>query len=64
MNFEDVVGIRVALKLRRAGIFGEAMPRILEVVRRAGFDSPSRMKIDLASGGDFTITPKAGESIC
>jgi DNA-binding transcriptional MerR regulator len=63
-DFGDVVGIRVALKLRRAGIFGKAMPQILEVVRRAGFDSPSRMKIDLASGCDVIITPKAGESIC
>jgi DNA-binding transcriptional MerR regulator len=61
-NFEDLVAIRVALKLRKAGIFGKAMIQILEVLRGMGFDSPAELAIDITPGREVVVTPRAGES--
>jgi hypothetical protein len=48
------------MKLHQAGIFGKAMVRILEVLRRAGFDSPAEVAIDVTPGGDVIVAPSAG----
>src|SRR5437867_2650028 len=61
-DFQDLVAIRVALKLRRAGIFGKAMVRILEVLRQAGFDSPAGVAIEITPAGDVVVTPSGAES--
>ena len=56
------MAIRVALKLRKAGIFGKAMVRILEVLRRMGFESPAAVAIDIRPGREVVVTPRDGES--
>jgi hypothetical protein len=55
-DFKDLVAIRVALKLRRAGIFGTALVPILEVLRRAGFDSVAGVHIDITPAADVVVT--------
>ena len=62
-DFQDLASVFVALKLRRVGIYGKAMARILEVLREAGFDSPSQVAIDTTSDGDVIVSPRAGERI-
>jgi hypothetical protein len=62
-NFQDLVAIRVALKLRRAGIFGKAMVRILDVLRRAGFDSPANVTMDVTPDGDVVVKLGSGERV-
>src|SRR5512132_2230761 len=61
-DFQDLIAIRVALRLRRAGIFGKAMARILTVLRQAGFDSPAEVAIDITPAGDAVVTSAAGPS--
>jgi DNA-binding transcriptional MerR regulator len=61
-DFQDLAAIRVALKLRRAGIFGRALARILAVIRQEGFDSMASVAIDVTPAGDAVVTPQAGES--
>src|ERR1022692_4498157 len=59
-DFQDLVAIRVAMKLHRAGIFGKAMVRIFEVLRSVGFGSPAEVAIDVTPGGDVIVAPSAG----
>lgn len=59
-DFQDLVAIRVAMTLHRAGIFGKAMVRILEVLRSAGFGSPADVSIDVNSAGDVIVTSGEG----
>jgi DNA-binding transcriptional MerR regulator len=61
-DFQDLAAIQVALKLRRAGIFGRALARILAVIRQEGFDSMASVAIDVTPAGDAVVTPRAGES--
>jgi DNA-binding transcriptional MerR regulator len=60
-DFQDLVAIRIAMKLHRAGIFGKAMVRILEVLRSAGFGSPANVSIEVNPAGDVIVT--SGEGI-
>lgn len=62
-SFQDLASVFVALKLRRAGIYGKAMVRILEVLRKAGFDSPAQVAIDTTPDGEVIVSPSAGERI-
>jgi DNA-binding transcriptional MerR regulator len=62
-SFQDLASVFVALKLRRAGIYGKAMVRILEVLRKAGFDSPAQVAIDTTPHGEVIVSPSAGERI-
>src|ERR1022692_1728786 len=59
-DFQDLVAIRVAMKLHRAGMFGKAMVRIFEVLRSVGFGSPAEVAIDVTPGGDVIVAPSAG----
>jgi DNA-binding transcriptional MerR regulator len=59
-DFQDLVAIRVAMKLHRAGIFGKAMVQILEVLQSAGFGSPTEVAIDVTRAGDVIVTSNAG----
>jgi DNA-binding transcriptional MerR regulator len=61
-DFEDLVAIRVAMRLRAAGIFGQAMIRILNVLHQAGFASPASVGIAITPTGDVVVTEKAGQS--
>src|ERR1035441_3201419 len=61
-DFADLVSILVALKLRRAGIFGKAMTQILDVLRRTGFESPASVAIEITPTGEAVVTSGAGES--
>lgn len=54
-DLQDLVAIRVALKLRRAGIFGKVMPGVLGVLRQAGFDSPVTVMIDVTANGNAVV---------
>src|SRR3974390_1576181 len=49
-DFQDLVSIRVALKWRRAGIFGPAIARILRVLRQIGFETPTSVAIKSRPG--------------
>jgi DNA-binding transcriptional MerR regulator len=62
-NFPDLVAIRVALKLRQAGIFGKSLVRILQVLREAGFESPAEVAILLRPDGEVIIEPSRGKKI-
>jgi DNA-binding transcriptional MerR regulator len=62
-DFQDLVAIRVALKFRKAGIFGRAMVRIVQVLRKMGFDPATGVAIDITPGGEVVVTPRAGELI-
>ena len=61
-NFQDLVAIRVASKMRQAGIFGKAMVRIVEVLHRAGFDSPAQVAMCITDAGEVIVKPKQGEA--
>ena len=61
-NFEDLVAVRVAQKLRRAGVFGKALVRIVEILRRTGFDSPAAVSITIEPSGDAVVTERTGQS--
>ena len=62
-DFQDLVAIRVALKLRQAGVFGSALIRILNVLRQSGFDSPTKVAMEVTPGGDVEISLGDGEKI-
>jgi DNA-binding transcriptional MerR regulator len=61
-DFRDLVAIRVALRLRHAGVFGKAMIRILEVLRLAGFESPTDVAIQITRSGKVAVKSSAGSS--
>lgn len=62
-DFEDLVAIRVALKLRRAGVFGPSLVRVLELLRNSGFDSPAKVAVDVTLKGEVEINLGKGERI-
>ena len=62
-SFQDLASVFVLLKLRRAGIYGKALIRILEVLRKAGFDSPAQVAIDATPDGEVIVSPSEGERI-
>jgi len=59
-DFQDLASIFIALKLRRAGMHGRAIVRIMELLRRAGFDSPSQIAVDV-SDGDVIVSLISGD---
>jgi hypothetical protein len=62
-DFRDLVAVRVALKLRHAGVFGKALLPILKVLRQAGFESPATLAIEIAPGGEVLVTAQDGQLI-
>lgn len=60
-DFQDLASIFVATKLRRAGMHGKAIVRIMELLRKAGFDSPSQVAVDVMSDGEVIVSSPAGE---
>lgn len=54
-DFDDLVAIRVAVKLRKAGVFGNSIARILGIMRQIGFDSPAAIKIEVTGSREATI---------
>jgi len=62
-DFQDLVAIRVAMRLREAGVFGKALMQVLGVLRKAGFDSPANVAIDVVSGGEVEVRLAKGETM-
>ena len=62
-DFRDLAAIKIALTVRRAGIFGAALAKILRVTRQAGFESPVCVAINITPKGSAQVTPCAGESV-
>ena len=60
-SFEDLACVYVALKLRKAGIYGRVLVRVLELLRKAGFDSPAQVAIDTTPDGDVIVRSSADE---
>ena len=61
-DFGDLLAIKVAFKLRQGGIFGSALVRIFEALRRAGFDSPAAVGISITPDGDVVVSPNDQEA--
>ena len=57
-SFEDLVAIRVAMMLRRAGIFGRSMVQILQGLRQAGFDAPASLSIQITPDGKASVSSR------
>jgi len=60
-DFQDLVAIRIALKLRRARMFGKALIPILERMRRVGFTSSAAAAISIAPNGEIAVAITGGE---
>ena len=61
-DMADLVVINAALKLRRAGIQGKALVRILDELRRAGTKSPAAVGMRITDSGEVIVSPKKGEA--
>jgi DNA-binding transcriptional MerR regulator len=62
-DFQDLVAIRVALKLRRAGVFGKALADVIGALRQAGFDEPARVTIEVTAGGEVVVRLASGQRV-
>lgn len=62
-DFQDLVVVRLALRLRQAGIFGSNLVKILDVTRNAGFDSPAKVAMHITSNGEVVVEPEKGIAI-
>lgn len=61
-DFGDLVSIRIAMKLRHAGIGGKALRNIIATLRSAGFESPAQIVMRVADG-EVVVTLRSGESM-
>jgi hypothetical protein len=62
-NFDDLVAIRIALQLRRTGIVGTEIVRVLEAMRTAGFEALAKVSFGVTRNGDVAVRSREGELI-
>jgi DNA-binding transcriptional MerR regulator len=54
-NFDDLVTICIASRLRQAGLFGTAIINVLELIRQAGFRSKTTFAIGITPAGEVVL---------
>jgi DNA-binding transcriptional MerR regulator len=59
-DVQDLIAIWLALKLRRAGIFGKALHEVLRILRKTGFASVSEVPLRVTPDGEVIVQAKSG----